>query len=206
MNDLFPTVMGLTWPIKRREEFNTIIQKAASAKEVRWSNWSNPIWHWELKFSYLKDTGTAPTALRTLMNFYSTHGGCLYDFLFEDTSDNTAAYQPSLPYTTNGTNRRFQLARQLANEGDPTGRVESIWSPHVIEQVLLDNVPQVGNWSHIGNGLIEFASAPSTGKTFSWNGSYYWRVRFEDDIQEFTRTREQLWEDIVVKLVSIKVM
>jgi uncharacterized protein (TIGR02217 family) len=57
---LYPTIRGLTWPVKRTLEWDTEVQKVSSGKELRTTFYTFPINHWELVYNYLKDNPADP--------------------------------------------------------------------------------------------------------------------------------------------------
>ena len=57
---LYPTVRGLGWPVTRTLEWDTLIQKVSSGKELRLSYYTFPINHWLLTYNYLKDNPADP--------------------------------------------------------------------------------------------------------------------------------------------------
>jgi hypothetical protein len=54
-NALFPRLRGLTWDVKKRPQWGTIIQTATSGREVRLTNRAYPIWEFEIAFDQLLD-------------------------------------------------------------------------------------------------------------------------------------------------------
>lgn len=53
-------------------------------------------------------------------------------------------------------------------------------------------------------GLVTFSTAPAAGAALTWNGVYFWRVRFDQDAADFTNFLYQLWELKQLTLVSVK--
>jgi hypothetical protein len=52
-------------------------------------------------------------------------------------------------------------------------------------------------------GIVTFASAPANNALLTWDGSYYYRLHFADDINEFNNFMNQLWELQSVKFESV---
>ncbi len=129
-NLAYPTLPGLGWPITKTSEWSTTKQRAASGKELRSSLYANPLLHWELKYHYLKNTGSAPTALNTLLDFFDRHGGDFDSFLFTDPDDNAVVSQAF--GLGDGTTKNFQLSRQLVSGGFNA----AIRNPNVISSIF----------------------------------------------------------------------
>jgi hypothetical protein len=110
---IYPAMRGLTWPVKRTVEWNSTVQQSSSGKEVLLSSWQAPIWHWELIYEYLPDSGTPPTDYRTLVDFFSARQGKFDSFLYLDPDDNSVTNQ--VFGTGDAANTVFQLTRTLAS-------------------------------------------------------------------------------------------
>ena len=54
---LFPTLAGLGWSVKRRPVWSTRKQEAISGKRTHLADWSFPRWSWELTFEFLRQAG-----------------------------------------------------------------------------------------------------------------------------------------------------
>jgi hypothetical protein len=73
-NAIFPRLRGLTFDIKKRPNWGTIIQTAVSGREVRVSNRVSPIWEFELGFDELQDK-TIPSIAAPAVSLTSVSGG-----------------------------------------------------------------------------------------------------------------------------------
>lgn len=73
-------------------------------------------------------------------------------------------------------------------------------------QIFVDGILKTfgSDYTISASGLITFTAAPAAGAALTWTGSYYWRVRFNDDVTEFNNFLSQLWEAKKVTLVSVK--
>lgn len=88
---VYPTLPGLTFPVLRMAEFNTLKQSAPNKYDVRIPQTVNPFWHWELIYDFLRDFPYASfsiSELRTLLDFYLYQGGQAGEFLYLDPDDN----------------------------------------------------------------------------------------------------------------------
>ena len=91
---VFPSaIRGLTWPVLKTSEFNTLVQDAPNKMDTRIAQTYNPFWHWELIFDVLFDnpaqltSGLSCTDYRTLQGFILSLQGSFADFLLDDPSD-----------------------------------------------------------------------------------------------------------------------
>lgn len=62
----------------------------------------------------------------------------------------------------------------------------------------------VTDYTLSGTGLVTLATAPVSGATLTWTGSYYRRVRFDSDDQDLDRICDRIWELKSLELISVK--
>lgn len=197
--DIFPvnTLNGLDWNLVKTPEYNTMVVKAASGREVRASMQTQPIWHFVLSYAYLKDGLGGINDLKTLMAFYLKQLGSGAAFLFQDPNDFQVTNQTIA--TGDGVTKTFQLFRTMGGGGfnfneiikDVTALTVKVGT--TVTSVTLDS-----------NGGITFATAPANGAVISATFQFFFRVRFEDDSMDFTNTMNQLWEATSVKFVTVR--
>lgn len=60
-------------------------------------------------------------------------------------------------------------------------------------------------WSQGSTGIVTFQGAPAVGVTISADFTYYFRLRFKNDLQEFNNFVHNLWEAKQMRLISVKV-
>lgn len=199
-NSLYPTVPGLTYPIKRTEEWpGNVRQTAPTGKEVTLRISQNPVRHWELLYDYLKNLGSPPTAFLTLVDFFNQMGGDFDTFLYTDPDDNSVTDQNF--GTGNGSQTTFQLVRQLVSGGFS----EWIQNTNVVTNVKINGVVQGGGTYTVTSvGTVIFNTPPGNGLAITWTGTYFWRCRFEMSTQEFQKDMAQLWSVKSVKFKSVK--
>lgn len=200
-NAVFPTFRGLTWDVKKRPNFGTIIQTGASGREVRVTKRMNPIWEFELSYSILDDNfidASGYSELRNLVGFYLQRQGAFDSFLYMDPSDNSVAGQAI--GTGDGVATTFQLVRNFG------GFAESMQNIQGSPQIFIAGVLQLASaYSVSATGLVTFTSAPASGAAITAGFSYYYRVRFKEDVQEFNEFLNNLWEAQQVKFISVLV-
>lgn len=172
---VFPTLtQSVGFPVKRMPEWDTVKADALSGKRTRTSNRSYPIYRYELVFKVLR-TAAAYLEWQTLQGFINQQLGGAGLWLYDDVNDDTAAAQTF--GTGDGASTAFQLVRTLGGFGEP------VFSPNVITDIKVNGVTKtLGVDYTVGSyGVITFATAPAGGAVLSWDGTYYWACRFDDD-------------------------
>jgi hypothetical protein len=91
-NLVFPdTLMGFDIKVTRKEIYSTIVQSAASGKELRAGLWSTPRYSYQLNLNFVRQSGfsvnTLVDELITLVTFFETHKGKWDSFLYNDPVD-----------------------------------------------------------------------------------------------------------------------
>ncbi len=195
-NDVFPALSGLAWSVVRRPTFATIVQRAASGREVRAALQSFPIWEWQLAYELLRDDVVGD--LRTLMGFFLRRQGAFDSFLFRDPSDNTVTDQP-IGVGGNGATS-FQLVRTLG------GFVEPIFDLNGVPSVKVNGAaPVLGvDFTVANDARIVFTTPPAGGAPITASFAYFFRVRFKEDFSEFNNFAFRLWELQQLELVGVK--
>ncbi|HXJ62427.1 MAG TPA: DUF2460 domain-containing protein [Actinomycetota bacterium] len=201
--DVFPVFKGLTFSVVKTPTWGTRMQRAVSGRELRVSDYANPIWNFTLTYSVLHDatfgtTYVSPyTELRTLMNFVNVHRGAWDTFLFDDITDDTVV--GGAIATADGVNSGYGLVRALI----PGGFKEQMFAPHTVSAVYLDGVPTSAYTLDSNTGVITFTSPPSAGVAITADFTYYFRVRFAADRLDFEEFYHNFWEVKQLKLVSV---
>jgi uncharacterized protein (TIGR02217 family) len=195
-NAVFPVLPGLAWDVVKRPTFSTIVQRAASGREVRAALWSSPIWQWELTYDLLRDDAT--NELRTLMGFFLQRQGSFDSFLYSDPTDNAVTGQ--LIGTGNATTKIFQMTRTLG------GFVEPVFDVSGTPTIKLNGVTQAtpGQYTISSSGVVTLVTAPASGVTITGDFSYYFRCRFMEDMAEFQNFASKLWELRTLELMGVK--
>ena len=92
--DIFPTLPGLTWDVKKTPTMRTLINEASGGQQYRVGMWQNPIFQFHLEYEFLRDKGwlniqsTPYDELNTLEGFFLAQVGSQLDFLYKDPFDN----------------------------------------------------------------------------------------------------------------------
>jgi uncharacterized protein (TIGR02217 family) len=180
--------------------FKTITQISASGKEVRAALWMNPQWKFKFNWDVLKDSGAAPTAFDTMVDFFLSRQGSYDSFLYTDPSDNAVTNQNF--GTGDGTTVAFQLVRQLVSGGF-NEVIQNLNGAPVIKDNGVTKTAG-SDYSINSTGLVTFAVAPVTGHALTWTGNFYYRLRFLNDLQEFEEFYYQYWNAKSVEMLSVK--
>lgn len=180
--NVFPTLPGLGWDVKKTPVFKTLVQESQSGRECRLALMSYPIWEFELSFSVLRgDSGLAE--MQQLAGFFIKQKGQFGAWFYADPDDFTVNNHAI--GVGNGTNAQFQLTRSMG------GMVEPVMYPNNI--VMLVNGYPV---AHINEtlGVVTLSSPPASGASVAWSGSFYYRCRFKEDSAQFNQFAYKLWE------------
>lgn len=178
---LFPTFAGQSWPVKRTPIFNTKVVKATSGAEVRAYFSPYPVYKIELTFEYLSLADWA-----NLGGFFKLQKGKWDWFYFNDINDNAVVGQSF--GTGDGTTTAFQLVRSLGGFTEPVENVTGTPS------VYKDGVLQSSGYTIGSTGIVTFSAAPAAAAVLTWTGSFYWRVRFDQDEAEFVENMSQFFD------------
>lgn len=190
---IFPTLRGWAYPMNCAPEFKTSVNTSDTGTESRVSKWSAPKWHYELVYEGLDDTAGASAELQTLQAFFLAREGQYDTFLFLDQTNNAVSGQPF--GQGDGTTASFQLVRSLS------GFVEPVYGIVAAPVITVNGVATTAfTWTT--TGMITFAAPPAKGALVVWSGSYYMRVRFETDSQEFQNFLAGEWGVQSLKLMS----
>ncbi len=206
MTAIFPALPGLGWSVTKAPRFATRTQKAISGRQLRILDQPNPIWTWTLTYSLLRDKwdtrqpgglGIGYDELRTLAGFFLQQQGAFAAFLFDDPTDDTIAGQ-SIGSGDSSTTV-FQLVRTMG------GFAEPIVAPNVVSAVYFNGVLQspAGYTVDATTGLVTFAAPPPSGQAITSDFTYYFRVHFTEDINEFENFMYQLWSLKQIKFESV---
>lgn len=205
---VFPTLAGLSWDVRRNPMFSTNIVRAKSGYEVRSSNMDYPLWSIELGYEVIRDNRTvaanvAPTAprdeLRKLLGFFLARKGSFDNFLFEVPADKTVVDQTF--GVGDGSTLAFQLLRTY---GTTHAFSEPVHNINVLTNVKKDGVVLAtpADYTVNATGMVAFSVAPTLGQILAWNGTYYYRCRFERDESEFNEFMQDLLDNRRVQLVG----
>jgi uncharacterized protein (TIGR02217 family) len=204
-NFVYPNLPGLTFNSVRSPHYNTGIQSAMSDVESRIAYQQYPVIHWELIYELLRDYVT-PSDLKALVGLYNAVQGQWDTFLYADPVFNAVTAQQFATVGSSDTDTTlYQLTAVYENSGGPGG-------PEIIQN--FQSSPEIyGNgtlinsayYSISGTGALNFLSGhvPASGVVLTWTGSFYYRVRFNDDTLDVSQFMQNFWELKKVKLKQV---
>lgn len=181
---------------KKSPNLDTTIQTPRSKRgEVRYSAQPYPIWTWDFPVNFMRGAEqVASSDYQYLLGFYLAMGGRLSDFLLQDAYDNAIA---NCQFGTgDGTTTQFQLTRTIGIGTDIVQNVNG--APTITVNGSGTSAFTLGS-----TGIITFTSAPAAAAVLRWSGSYYYRVRFDEDVADFEQFMDQIWMMGSLKLRSV---
>jgi uncharacterized protein (TIGR02217 family) len=187
-NIVFPGLPGLTFNAIKAPGFNTRAQRSVSGFEARAAFQAYPLWTYTLAYEVLRHGSF--NDLRQMLGFFLARQGSFDSFLFTDPEDNAVVDQ-SFGSGDGGT-RVFTLQRTLGYGAGSTFS-EPVHNVNIITNIKVNGTPTVA-YTIDGSGTVTFTSAPAALATITWSGSYYYRVRFLQDMAEFNKFLQDLFE------------
>lgn len=193
---LFPTLPGLQWNSVKRPKFSTAIAPHLSGREIRAQAYQYPIWEFDLSYEMLR--ADANVEFQTLIGFFLSRGGAYDTFLYKDPTESNVITLGSVA-TGDGVTTKFTLMKSLGGFAEPCGYVD----PATLS-VYVDAVLQTTGYSLVSPNQVVFVMAPAVGKVITATYTWYYRVRFRDDSQDYGNFMYLLWENKQVNLESVK--
>lgn len=205
---LFPSLPGITWPVKRTAQFSTNVVQSASGREVRVALQSQPFYMYEISYEVLRINAALSLAeYPILMAFFNNRQGMFDTFLYNDTDDNSVTAQAI--GVGNGFNTSFQLVRAFGGSGSPKW-VDIILAPNVVTTVKVNNVTKtlttdytINAWGTDTPGTINFVTAPSAGQNVTADFTWYWPCRFLSDTIEISKIYQGFYSADAIKFRTI---
>lgn len=189
MVDTFPTLAGVSFPIRRSPNFTTLRYEALSGKRVYAPKQAFPRWRWELPFSFLRAAAYSAAAydeFEQLVGFYNLRSADGAMFKYLDRADYAATAEPF--GTGDGTSTAFQLYRAMG------GFTEPVYSASVTNISVNGVTESPGNYTVSDKGVVTFTAAPTNGHALTWSGTFYWLCRFDDDSLPLQEDLRGLWK------------
>ena len=199
---LLPMLPGLAWHVKKRPRFNTAIASHVSGREVRVSNYAYPIWEWEMKYEFLR--ADAHTELQQLMGFFLARSGAFDTFLYRDPTEDNQVQGHQLALG-DGATTKFTLTKTFGGFTEPCGYVDTD-TLAVYFQPPGASVPvlQTTGWTFVSPNQIVFSLPPPVGTQVLVDFTWYYRVRFAEDSQDYDNFMFDLWQLQKLSIQSVK--
>ena len=182
---VFPSLPGITYPVKRGANWSSVKQDALSGKRTRYSLYTYPTYSYELPFNFLR-SDSVYGEWQQLQGFVNSVNGSVQLFGFLDPDDNTVTAQ-EFGVGNGAITGPYQLVRALG------GFVEPVFLLQAQPTISVAGTPTtaftVDNYAR-----VTFTSAPANGAALSWSGSYYMPCRFDDDSTDFSKFMTKLYE------------
>ncbi len=203
----FPTLPGLSFPVKRSPSFQTIEHKAVAGNSTTQSPQPYAIYSYELPFEFLR-ADNVTQEIQTLMSFYQARLGKGLPFHFNDPDDNQVTAQQL--GVGDGATVNFGFVRAMVGVADPIQDVIAAGLNVYINallQTLGVDYTILTTTNYGTNYGISFAVPPVAGRIVTADFSYNWLCRFDQDVQEFSKFQyyngSGLWESKSVKFSSV---
>lgn len=178
-NPVFPVLStSIALPIQRTALWSTLTQESIAGVDNPVQPWTYGRYRYTIPYSVLR-AAAAFGQLQTLLGFYNGVGGRAGVFQYDDPQDDTAPTDQ--PFGTgDGTTTAFQLVRTYGAFVEPVFAVNAVTN-------VKDNGSVVGGGSYAvsSRGVVTFNVAPTAGHALTWNGTFLWFCRFDDDKVDF---------------------
>ena len=208
---------GLGWNYKKSPKYSTIMQVPQSMRHPAVATLQQGvIYEFELVFNYLKVAGvTTANDVAYLQAFYEALRGGYGWFTFDPSQYNLDTLSVSQDIT--------QIVNGFSGVGDGVTTVFPLWRStsalgggSVTFCEMIQNV--TGLFGVYVNGVLQsfgsftqtnfpasitFSVAPPANQVVSWNGTYNYLCRFDEDQLDFNEFMYQLWELKSLRLESI---
>jgi len=206
---VLPSLVGLTFPTTRSPKFQTRKPQAVSGKRTFVSDWSIPLYTWELPYSTLRQgtvDGVSQTEFQQLEAFFEDMQGGGDSFLYTDPDDNSVTDQGLGSGNAGQTITTFPLLRAFG------GQVVPVLAPNVVTNVKVNGVVQtlgtaytVSSWGATAPGVVTFLAGHIPGAVpVTWTGTYYFPCNFDDDSITFSKFMSNRYELKKLSFTSIK--
>jgi uncharacterized protein (TIGR02217 family) len=170
---------------------------AVSGKEYRYSLSEYPVWEYELSYEFLDDSPYRVSAFKTLMGFFLTMRGSYDTFNFKDPDDFLAIGSPL--GTGDGSTTDFTFVRSLYGFLEPVGLVDTDNSV----SVMIDGAVVASGDYEVSGNTLAFDVAPAEGELITATFQFFYVCRFKEDLLEFEKFANRLWDLNSCKIRSI---
>lgn len=198
-NLILPSLQGWSYDKTITPVWNTQTYTSQSGRETRIQNWKYPRYKISIKYNFLTDNNIESVTLdkgdvEKIKGFFNSVAGSFDDFLYFDDTENSVENQTF--GAGDGQTTTFKLVRSLPNWVEPVNGI--------VEQpkIFIDGVETETTVD--ADGVVTFSKTPAKGAVLSWTGKFYFRVRFENDELDLSRTWASLWENAELNLITVK--
>jgi uncharacterized protein (TIGR02217 family) len=194
----FPTLSGLSFPVKKTPMFQTISHRSVSGVSTSQSPQAFAIYAYELPFEFLR-SDNVNLELQTLMSFFQACRGRGSPFHFNDPDDNAVAGQGL--GIGDGVTTDLALVRTMGTVVDP---IQDAIAADMTVYVDGVSVPFTAlTTAQYGTIYgVSLAAPPSVGQIVSADFNYNFLCWFDGDAQDFSKFMNKIWEATSVKFSS----
>lgn len=178
---VFPSLIGLAWPVPRVVKWSGNKNDALSGKRVRTTYMTYPVYAYEFKFNVMR---TASQEWQNLEGFINQVYGGAGLWLYDDPNDDAALAQ--LFGHGDGASTTFQLVRTLGGFTSP------VFFPNAIADVKIAGTPTAA-YTLSSTGQVVFNTPPANGAALVWDGTFRWPCRFDDEAFGFENFMQNLF-------------
>lgn len=208
----FPTLPGLSFPVKKIPRFKTIAHESVNGIVTSQSTQPRARYAFKLPFEFLR-ADNATLEIQTLMSFYQVCQGRNLPFHFIDPDDFLIVGQ--VIGIGDGVTTAFGFVRTMVSVVDPIQDVNTAGGAPSPVNVYLNGVLKTPNVDYSGLGTaqynttygVQFVAAPGVGQVVTADFSWSWLCKFDEDELEFGKftklNGKGLWESKEVKFTSI---
>lgn len=204
----FPTLSGLSYPVKRSPRFATIEHTSITGVASTQSPQPYAIYDYDLPFEFLR-SDNATLELQQLMSFYTALRGKANPFLFDDPDDDTVTDQQI--GQGDGVTTDFGFVRTRSNDIEPVQAADAgglVVKVNGVTKTLTTQytILTTAQWATNYGVRFTAGNVPTPGQPVTATFTYKWLCRFSDDAQEFSKfmllNGKGLWEAKSVRFHS----
>lgn len=186
-NLVFPALAGMTPSVLRTPIWSSTKRPSVSGRQFSVANYAFPRYRYSVSFEVLRQRSDN-TELMQIVGLFNQVYGDFDSFLWTDPDDYTVTLQAI--GVGNASNRLFQLVRTWG------GFLEPVFDTNSAPQIYVNGVLKTltTDYTISATGLVTFVTAPPSGQSVTWTGTYYRRCKFTQSIMETTKFMANLWE------------
>jgi uncharacterized protein (TIGR02217 family) len=189
---------GTTIELHKTPVWNTQTTKSSSGKRRATQRYGSPLWHFEMRFEFLRRKPTL-NDLDLLWAMFGVTQGQTNEFFFLDLDDHTASN--TFLGTGDGATTTFQLQRVVGYQN--TYYYEPVRAVSGTPSIFVNGVEQFPT-AISSQGVVTLASAPAAAAVVSWSGTFLYRCAFDEDQLNTQQMFDLIWGLDSLKFTSVK--
>lgn len=197
--NVFPVLQGWQWNNPKTPAWNTLSDKTAAGNEYRTALQQYPISQFDMSYGYLSATDK-----ETLEGFFNQQQGKLIPFYFDAVNDDTITTAFGFG-SGDGSTQTFTLMKPSGTgASEPIGGSGGTWGTSTGDNIVYNAGTAVAASAYnVTGNQITFTTAPVSGDVLTWQGSYYYLVRFGEDKLKFNQLANLMYEVKSMTLVVV---